>query len=59
MNFDRDKMLAALRDRYDKWAKEESEAIAKGCGMRGSHGDLCVYSIDDLFNEVMWKIMTQ
>ena len=30
--------------------------IARGCGARGSNGDLTGVPFDTLFNEVVWKI---
>lgn len=52
----REEIISELCQEYDKWEKTENDAIARGCGARGSNGDLTGVPFDTLFNEVVWKI---
>ena len=52
-------MKRLLCEEYDKWDKTEQEAVERGAGMRGPNGGLVGYSLEDLFNEVVWRLDIQ
>ena len=52
-------MKRLLCEEYDKWDKTEKEAMDRGAGMRGPNGGLMGYSLEDLFNEVVWRLEIQ
>ena len=52
---DKDEMMSKLEKLYNRQERQEIEDEYSGNGVRGSDGVLSRYSIDDLFNEVIWK----
>ena len=57
MHLQRDEnIVRKLLELYDRWNEEEQRNIDNGSGMRGSNSDLSGFSIDDLFNEVIFKL---
>lgn len=46
-------IMNIFSDLYDRWEKIERESLERGCGMRGSNGQLAGYTVDELFNELM------
>ena len=52
----RERMIQLLTEQYERWEEEEYRNIKNGSGMRGSSGDLSIYTFYDLFNEVAWRL---
>ena len=52
----RERMIQLLTEQYERWEEEEHRNIKNGSGMRGSSGDLSMYTFYDLFNEVAWRL---
>lgn len=50
-------MIQLLTEQYDQWEEEEQRNEDNGSGMRGLSGDLMQYSLDTLFNEIVWRLM--
>lgn len=54
--FRRIEIMEKLENLFDEWIKKEIKDIDSGRGSRGPDGILSQYPLDDLFNEIMWRL---